>query len=96
LDDIADGSDGLVVEGPVFICFLESNDGGVKCLVEREGGTKFGLGGGVERVDVMGEEGDVSLVKGGEWEVCIAMVVGGGEGWKCGGVEGGGAWWVLV
>lgn len=80
LYDLSGGYIGHVMEGPVLVVFLDSNDGWVKFLVVVKGGTAFYLGGGVVHVDVVGEEANISLVAGG-WGV-----LGGGCSHGC-------CWW---
>ena len=58
-------------------------------MIEIEGGAKFSLGGGVEGVDVVGENTDVGRVDGGKWWMCVARRKRSGwwwgvVGWCCG------------
>ena len=66
LDDIAEGCDGPVVDGPVLVTLLDPEDGGVKFVVKVEGGAEFSRGRGVEGIDVVGDEAYIRLMKGGE------------------------------
>jgi hypothetical protein len=72
----------FVFYGPVLIALLDAKDGGIELAVEVEGGCQFGGRGGVERVDVVGEEADGIVGESGEREVGIAGGCGVGDvGW---------------
>jgi hypothetical protein len=66
---------------------LKAEDGGVKFLIEIEGGAKFKLRGGVEGVDVVGEYPDVGRVDGGKGWMGVARRER--SGWWWGDV----GWW---
>jgi hypothetical protein len=66
LDDITERCDGPVIDGPVLVILLDPEDSGVQVLIQGKGGAELGLGGGVEGIDVVGDEAYVRLMKGGE------------------------------
>jgi hypothetical protein len=79
----SEGCLGLVVDGPILVAFLEANHSRGKLLVQVECCAEFGVGGGVESVDVVGKEADISRGNVGEWEggvSVVVVVVGWGEG----------------